>query len=107
MSFAGQKVQYFPKKVGETAPVTFDFTSQMGVSETVSTQVVAATVYSGVDASPSAIISGSASASGKVVSQAITAGVSGCVYQLVCTITTSLSQTLQQSSYLAVVPDLT
>lgn len=95
------------KRAGETAPVPFDFTAQLGAAETISTQVVAATVYSGTDANPSAIVSGAASASGKIVSQAITAGVSGVIYQLVCTITTSLSKTLQQSSYLAVVPPLT
>lgn len=94
------------KKVGETAPTTFDFTSQLGATETISTQVVAATVYSGVDANPSAIISGAATASGKIVSQVLTAGVSGVIYQLLCTITTSLGKTLQQASYLAVVPAL-
>lgn len=106
MPFGGTQGQQV-KRAGETAPVTFDFTSAMGAAETISTQSVVATVYSGVDATPSAIINGAATASGKVVSQSITAGVSGVVYQLVCTITTSLSKTLQQSSYLAVVPALT
>lgn len=95
------------KRPGETGPAVFDFTSSMAASETISTQSVAASVYSGVDANPSAIISGAASASGKLVSQSITGGVSGVIYQLVCTITTSLSKTLQQSSYFAVVPPLT
>jgi hypothetical protein len=94
------------KRPGETAPVTFDFTAQLGASETIATQAVVASVYSGVDANPSAIVSGAATASGKIVSQAITAGVSGVIYQLVCTITTSASKTLQKSSYLAVVPPL-
>lgn len=105
MPFGGSQGQ-LPKKVGETGPATFDFTSSLGATETISTQSVAATVYSGVDANPSAIISGAATASGKIVSQTLTAGVSGCIYQLVCTITTSLSKTLQQSSYFAVVPAL-
>lgn len=109
MSFAGGGIQSQtpPKRVGETAPVTFDFTSSLALAETISTQVVAATVYSGTDANPSAIISGAASASGKIVSQNITAGISGVIYQLLCTITTSLGKTLQQASYLAVVPNLT
>lgn len=106
MPFAGQQVLSVPKKVGETANVTFNFQSSLAGGETISTQSVAASVYSGVDASPSAIISGSATASGAVVTQKITAGVSGVIYQLLCTVTTSLSQTLQQSSYLAVVPAL-
>lgn len=105
MAFGGTQPQG-TKRTGETAPVTFDFTAQLGAAETISTQTVTASIYSGVDANPSAIISGAASASGKIVSQSITAGVSGVVYQLVCAITTSLGKTLQQSSYLAVVPSL-
>lgn len=96
---------FLPKLVGETAIVQFDFTSRLG-SATISTQSVAATVYSGTDASPSSIISGSASASGAVVSQKITAGVAGVIYELACTITTSDGQTLMLVGYLPVVPDL-
>lgn len=106
MPFGGLQPQAV-KRVGETAPVTFDFTGSLAAGETISTQVVAATVYSGTDASPSSIINGAATDSGAVVSQSITAGVAGVIYQLECTITTSLSKTLQQLSYLAVVPDLT
>lgn len=106
MAFGG--IQGQPTiKVGEIAPVTFDFTAAMAAAETISTQVVAASVYSGVDADPSLLISGAASASGKIVSQTIAPTLSGNIYQLVCTITTSLSKTLKQSSYLAVVPNLT
>lgn len=78
----------------------------LGAGETISTQSVAASVYSGTDASPSSIISGSASASGAVVSQKITAGVVGVLYELACTITTSAGQTLVLTGYLAVLPDL-
>lgn len=95
-----------PKYVGETAVVKFDFTSLLAVGETISTESVAASVYSGTDSAPSLIVSGSASASGNVVSQKVTAGVLGVVYELLCTITTSLSQTLELSGYLAVVPGL-
>lgn len=105
MAFGGEVGQSI-KKAGETAPVTFNFLSSMDSAETISTQVVAASVYSGVDANPAALISGAATHSGKIVSQFLTGGVVGCVYQLLCTITTSLGKTLQQSCYLAVVPAL-
>ena len=95
------------KLVGETRAYTFDFTSKMTVGSTISTQSVAASVYSGVDASPSSIVTGSASASGTVVTQKITAGTSGVMYELLCTITTSDSLTLSLVGILAVVPDLT
>ena len=92
------------KLSGETKSVTFDFTSQLAVSETISTQSVSAIVYSGTDASPSSIISGSASASGAIVSQVITAGTVGVTYLITCTITTSASQTLQLTAFLSITP---
>lgn len=95
------------KILGETANITFNFLSRLGASETISTAVVTASVYSGTDASPSAIVSGSASISGAVVTQKITAGVEGTIYKLTCTITTSLSQTLVLPAYLAIVPSVT
>lgn len=95
-----------PKLVGESPILPFDFASRLGVTETISTQVVTATVYSGVDATPSSIISGSATASGTIVSQKVTAGVLGVIYQLACTITTSLGQTLLLTGFLAIVPDV-
>lgn len=96
-----------PKRSGEVKTVTFDFTSDLAAAETISTQGVVAAVYSGVDASPSSIISGSASASGAQVAQKITGGVIGVTYYLTCTITTSAGQTLVQTGFLAVVPDVT
>lgn len=94
-----------PKTPGTTEKVVFDFISHLAVGETISTQIVAATVWSGVDANPSAIVSGAATASGTKVTQAITGGVAGTIYKLVCTITTSGSQTLQMLGYLAIVAD--
>jgi len=98
------RVEFQGKYSGETKTYTWDFTSQLAVGETISTQSVAATVYSGTDASPSSIISGSASASGAIVSQKITAGTVGVTYLLTCTITTSATQTLILTALLSIVP---
>lgn len=95
-----------PKLAGETATYTFDFTSSLGASETLLTQSVTAAVYSGTDASPSSIVSGGASAAAGVVSQKLTGGLAGVLYQLLCLVTTSLGQTLELSAVLAVVPAL-
>jgi len=97
-----------PMPVGAIQNVTFDFTSQLAVGETISTKAVVASVYSGTDAAPTGIVSGSASASGSVVTQLITmvGRTVGNIYELMCTITTSVGQTLKISAYLAVVPDL-
>lgn len=94
------------KLLGEVATLPFDFLTSLAVGETISTKTVTATVYSGTDATPSAIVSGSATSSGSIVSQKITGGVLGVIYELLCQVTTSAGQTLQLSSYLAVVPDL-
>ena len=94
-----------PKLVGETKTITFDFTSMLAVGETISTKSTAASVFSGVDGSPSNVISGAASNSGAVVSQGVTGGVAGTIYNLLCTITTSTSQTLILGGFLAVLPN--
>jgi len=93
---------------GVVKTYTFDFSDELAIGETISTQAVTATVYSGTDASPSSLISGSASASGAVVSQNITTvsvGVVGVIYELLCSITTSASQTLKKIGLLAFIPD--
>lgn len=92
------------KQSGETRTEIFDFASRLALAETISTAAVTATVYSGTDASPSAVISGSASISGSQVSQKLTAGTVGVTYLLACTVTTSASQTLIIYAFLAVVP---
>ena len=96
-----------PKLAGETRKYPFNFASGLASDETISTQVVTATVYSGTDASPSLIVSGAATASGSIVTQAIIGGVVGVIYELLCTITTSTSQTLELSAALAIIQDLT
>lgn len=102
-----EQAYFNPKLQGESPKLEFDFSSRLNTGATISTQVVTASVYSGTDASPSSVISGSATASGAIVTQKVTGGVVGVVYQLLCTITTSDSQTLQMAGFLPVVPDLT
>lgn len=99
------RVIFEGKPSGETATLTFDFLSRLAVGETISTQVVTATTYSGTDAAPSGIISGAASASGSKVTQKVTAGTLGVTYLLKCTITTSTGQTLILSGFIVIIPD--
>lgn len=103
------RAQFDPLLVGAKKNVTFDFLSDLAIGETISTKVVAASVFSGTDASPSSLVSGAASSSGTVVTQlidGIVGGVLGVVYELACTITTSGGQTLRQTGYLSLIPDL-
>ena len=90
------------KAVSETLKLSFDFTSSMAVTETITARGVAATVYSGVDLTPSSIISGVATVSGKIVSQVITGGTAGVQYLLNCGATTSAGQILVITAYLTV-----
>jgi len=94
------------KRQGETINQQFDFLSQLAVGETISTKVTTCSVFSGVDASPSSVINGAATNSGSIVTQSLTGGVVGVIYQIVCTVTTSLSQTIQLAGYLYVEPNL-
>jgi flagellar biosynthesis protein FliR len=98
------RVELPPKLVGETATYTFDFTSRLAATETISAQSVTVAVYSGTDATPSSLLSGSASASGHIVSQKLIGGTLGVIYEITCQITSSLSQILQLTGYLAIIP---
>lgn len=95
------------KYAAETKLYAFDFSSLLAVGETLSTASVAASVYSGTDASPSSLISGSASIASAIVSQKITAGTAGVIYELACTVTTSAGQTLVLPGYMVVLPETT
>lgn len=102
---SGQAI-FDPKYTGETKTYQFDFTSDLAPFEAILIQTVTASVFSGTDATPSAIISGAASATRTIVSQNITGGILGVIYELLCTATTSSSQILEKSAFLAVVPEL-
>ena len=90
------------KRSGETVKTVFDFISRLAVGETISSASTSAAVYSGTDAAPSGLVSGSASISGTQVTQALTAGTVGVVYMLTCTALTSASQTLQLQGLISV-----
>jgi hypothetical protein len=98
-----------PKRVSETCfgSSPFDFISVLAVSETISTATLTASVYSGNDPAPSALLSGGGIIQNVTqVAQLFTGGVLGVIYEILCKITTSLGQTLSQVAYLAIIPDL-
>ena len=99
-----------PKRQGETClcPVLgFDFQPMIDAQGTISSSSVAASVYSGVDANPSAIVKDATVSTGRTaVTQLVTAGVVGTIYELICTAVTVGGQTLQLAGYLVIIPDL-
>jgi len=96
------RTQFNPKLAASVEPVVFDFISKLASGETISTATVTASVYTGVDAAPASLVSGAAAISGTQVSQTLTGGVAGVIYQLNCSITTSLTKTLVLQGFLAV-----
>lgn len=85
------------KYSGEVKDYSFYFLSLLGPTETISSATCSATVFSGNDPTPGNIISGGTAISGPIASQAITGGVVGTIYDVVCTAVTSLGQTLSIS----------
>jgi hypothetical protein len=97
--------QIFPPKLqGSLVQLTFDFSSLLPSGQTLSTPTTTAAVYSGVDPTPSSIISGADAVSGTSVTQNITDGVAGCTYLLTCSCTTSGSLTLVRQGFLTIIP---
>lgn len=91
------------KAVGETIPVTFNFLDLLEFGESITGATVSATVFAGTDASPGDLISGVPVKTSIDVVQVITGGVSGVIYQIVCTVTTSDSNVLTKEARLAVI----
>ena len=85
--------QFSDKFTTESDLFTFDFSSVLGATETISTATCTVALMDGVDASPSSILSGAATISGTQATQRIINGVDTCTYRLIMTITTSLSNT--------------
>jgi hypothetical protein len=100
---AAIEVKSFPEKqVDEDIVASLKYTDQLATGETISAAVFSATVVKGTDASPSGIISGSATISGAVCSNLIIDGVNGVKYLIKCIATTSQSQKLHGLGYLTV-----
>ena len=79
------------KLTTENELFTFDFSPILTTVETISTATCTVQVKDGVDTSPNDIKVGSPAISGALVVQRVTGGLSGVVYRLEMTVTTSLS----------------
>ena len=73
----------------ENEQFTFNFSTVMSSGETISLATSTVEVVSGTDASPTAILVGSPSINGQVVSQRISGGLDGVIYRIQVTATTS------------------
>lgn len=94
------------KQVVDTISSIYPFQDVMTFGEVITGAVCSVIVYTGTDGNPSLILSGTpnfSSSGGLSVTQNLTAGLSGVIYQIVCTVVTSLSNTFVKNAYLAVI----
>lgn len=96
-------IESSPKTSAEVTTLQFDFLSQMATSETLISASCTCVVWSGVDATPSAVLSGSTTVSTPVAKQKITGGVEGTIYLITCNGLTSLSNRPVIQTYVPVV----
>jgi hypothetical protein len=71
-----------PIEVGEVKVVQFDFSTEAADNATLITPSVTCVVVEGTDPNPSAVLSGTPSVIGLVVTQLVRPGVVGCKYKL-------------------------
>lgn len=96
----------FPSKaVSDLAPYTFDFSDRLQFGEAINGAGVAISVLNGVDPNPSAMLSGTVSITATTVTQAITGGLPGVIYSVVCVATGTNSHNYVKQGSLAVIND--
>jgi len=99
------KVTFPAKRQGETLSLQFDFTSKLAAGQYLVSATVAVSVYSGIDPSPSLVLSGGASTAGAIATQKVTGGATGTIYYLLCTATSTDGQTFELMGFLAITQD--
>lgn len=92
------------KAVGELQPYIVNFSDRLQFGEGINGAAVAVSVFSGTDASPNSMLSGAASfdAAGNVT-QNLTAGIAGVIYNVVFIVTGTNSHNYVKVGQLAVV----
>lgn len=89
---------------GDSRAIPFDFSSVLS-GATIGSATLVASVFSGVDANPQAIIvNGGLSISGLTVTQRVSGGSPGTTYQIACTAHASGSQVVTITCFLVIFP---
>ena len=93
---------YSRKRTEEDLKLTFSFENDIASGETILTATTTAAVWSGTDASPNDIVSGSASISGAKVTQLVINGSDGVTYILEFHVTTDQAQAIEGMALLEI-----
>jgi hypothetical protein len=91
------------KATTETISLTAFFADRLQYGETINGSSVTAVVSSGIDPTPSAILSGASTYTATTVTQAITGGVAGVTYTLIFLATGTNSHNYVKQGYLSIV----
>lgn len=91
------------KAIGETQPYVVNFSDRLQFGESINGAAVSISVFSGTDASPNSMLSGTATydINGNVT-QVLTGGVTGVIYNVVFTVTGTASHNYVKQGQLAV-----
>lgn len=89
---------------GEVLYMTFAFDDRMVLGETITFAGCVASVHSGVDPAPAAVILGGATVEGQTIVVKVTSSLPGVTYGLTAGIETSTGQVLKKQAYLAIIP---
>lgn len=94
-----------PKAAGAAIkiPLVFEFASDLLPEDLISSGVITVTVHSGVDAAPSAILSGGTIAGGTQITQNVIGGVQGVIYSIACRADTIQGYSLSKVGLLAII----
>jgi hypothetical protein len=91
------------KRSDATVPVTFEFADQLEFGEAITDVGASVEVFSGTDPIPNAILADLPTISGTKVTQVITAGVVGVIYQITVVIGTDQDHIYTKDGKLAIV----
>lgn len=93
------------KAVSEVIPLTVNFSDRLLFGEVVTGVTVTATVFTGTDPTPSAILSGAPTFTNTTVTQLITGGLPGVIYSLVFIAAGSATHAYIKVGRLSVMPN--
>ena len=98
-------VTFDEKSLSEVIPLTVNFQDRLQFSESITGATVTASVFSGTDPTPAAILSGAPTFASGAVTQVITGGVVGVIYSIVFIAAGSATHTYVKVGRLAVTAD--
>ena len=91
------------KTPDEIVDLSFDYSANLGDSETISSATVTAHLKKGVDANPENTLFGIATVAGALVYQRVTGGADKNLYVYKCLVDTSIGRRLELDAFLPIV----